>query len=62
MLLIQWDRRCSTCLFLAFSLHKNCIRTASIIGSIAAAIECEKNGNIPVKVDEVIEKIKKIKL
>ena len=43
-------------------LHKNCIGTASIIGSIAAAIECEKNGNIPVKVDEVIEKIKKIKL
>lgn len=43
-------------------LHKNCIGTASIIGSIAAAIECEKNGNIPVKVDEVIEKIKTIKL
>ena len=43
-------------------LHKNCIGTASIIGSIAAAIECEKNGNIPVKVDEVIEKLKTIKL
>ncbi len=43
-------------------LHKDCIGTASIVGSIAAAIECEKNGNIPVTVDEVIEKIKEIKL
>ena len=43
-------------------IHKDCIGTASIIGSIAAAIECEKNGNIPVTVDEVIEKIKEIKL
>ncbi len=43
-------------------LHKDCIGTASIIGSLAAAIECEKNGNIPVTVDEVIKKIQEIKL
>ena len=30
---------------------------ASIIGSIAAACECEKDGNIPVKIEEIINKI-----
>ena len=30
---------------------------ASIIGSIAAACECEKDGNIPIKIEEIINKI-----
>ena len=30
---------------------------ASIIGSFAAGIECELNGNHPVKVDQILEKI-----
>ena len=30
---------------------------ASIIGSIAAACECEKDGNIPIKIEEIIDKI-----
>ena len=31
--------------------------TASIIGSFAAAVECEKDGNVPVKPQDVLEKI-----
>ena len=34
---------------------------ASIIGIIAASCKCEKNGNIPIKIDEMINKINKIK-
>ena len=30
---------------------------SSIIGSIAAACECEYDGNIPVKPENIIEKI-----
>ena len=30
---------------------------ASIIGSIAAACECEKDGNIPIKIEEIVNKI-----
>ena len=35
----------------------NCFLTASIIGSIAAACECEKDGNIPVTIKDILEKI-----
>ena len=28
-----------------------------ILGSFAAAVECEKEGNIPVKPEDVLEKI-----
>ena len=34
---------------------------AAIIGSIAAACECEIDGNIPIKVEKIIEKINSIK-
>ena len=34
---------------------------ASIIGNLAAGLECEKNGNIPIKVNEIKERILKIK-
>ena len=34
---------------------------ASIIGNLAAGIECEKNGNVPIKVNEIKERILKIK-
>jgi rfaE bifunctional protein kinase chain/domain len=34
---------------------------ASIIGNIAAGLECEKNGNVPIKVDVIKERILKIK-
>ena len=33
---------------------------SSIIGNIAAAIECERDGNIPVNVNDVIKKLKEI--
>ena len=33
---------------------------AGLIGSIAAACECEKDGNIPIKVNDIVEKLKKI--
>ncbi|MDC3207080.1 PfkB family carbohydrate kinase [Pelagibacteraceae bacterium] len=39
----------------------NSIEVSSIVGSLAAAIETEKNGNIPVRPFEIIEKITKIK-
>ena len=32
----------------------NCLLTASIIGSFAAALECNKDGNEPIKANEVI--------
>ena len=38
----------------------NCFLTASIIGSIAAACECEKDGNIPITKEDIISKIRKI--
>ena len=31
--------------------------TASILGSFAAAVECEKDGNVPVKPQDIMEKI-----
>ena len=34
---------------------------ASIIGIIAASCKCEKNGNTPININEMINKIKKIK-
>ena len=34
---------------------------ATIIGNIAAAIECEKEGNIPISPNDVITKINQIK-
>lgn len=33
---------------------------ASILGSMAAAIECEHDGNVPVSPDEVVEKLNKV--
>ena len=33
--------------------YSKCLITSSIIGSFAAAIECNKDGNIPVKAEEV---------
>ena len=38
----------------------NCMIQSSIIGNIAAAIECERDGNIPVNVNDVIKKLKEI--
>ena len=34
---------------------------ASIIGIIAASCKCEKKGNTPIKISEIISKINKIK-
>ena len=34
---------------------------SSIIGSLAAAIECEKDGNVAITTDEIIKKINSIK-
>ena len=36
------------------------VLVASILGSLAAACECEKDGNITVKPEEVIKKINEI--
>ena len=33
---------------------------ASIIGSLAAACSCEKDGNIPIKIENIIDKINEI--
>ena len=41
---------------LSLSVSK-CLVSAAIIGSIAAAIECEYQGNVPVK-DNLVLKIK----
>jgi sugar/nucleoside kinase (ribokinase family) len=38
----------------------NSIATAGIIGSIAAACECEIDGNKPITIDLVLQKIDKI--
>ena len=35
-----------------------CLISSSIIGSFAAALECQKNGNIPIKAEEVTNLIK----
>ena len=47
--------------FLAYAtlsmLTKNNPAIAMILGSFAAAVECEKEGNIPVKPGDVLEKI-----
>ena len=47
--------------FLAYAtlsmLTKNNPAIAMILGSFAAAVECEKEGNIPVKPEDVLEKI-----
>lgn len=41
-------------------LVSGCIIQATIIGSIAAAVECELDGNYPVTPDQVISKLDKI--
>ncbi len=33
---------------------------ASVLGSLAAAVECEHDGNVPVRRDDVIDKIERI--
>ena len=38
-------------------LQTNSLLISSIIGSIAAACECEFDGNIPVKPKDVLDKI-----
>ena len=50
--------------FLAYSslsliLSKSLV-VSSIIGSIAASCECEKNGNLPISSSEIIDKLIKI--
>lgn len=45
---------------IAYKVSKN-ILISSILGSIAAALVCEKEGNIPVTIQEIEEKIEKIK-
>ena len=44
---------------LAFKCSNN-ILISSILGSIAASIVCEKEGNIPVTIDEIEKKLEKI--
>jgi len=44
---------------LAYKCSKN-ILISSILGNIAAALVCEKEGNIPVTVKEIEQKVKKI--
>lgn len=44
---------------LAYKCSKN-ILVSAILGSIAAAIVCEKEGNVPLTVEEIRDKIKKI--
>ena len=43
-------------------LATNSLLMSSIIGSFAAAIACEKNGNVPVTLEELIKKIDNIEL
>ena len=38
----------------------NCMIKSSIIGNIAAAIECENDGNVPVKASDVIKRLKEM--
>jgi sugar/nucleoside kinase (ribokinase family) len=38
-------------------LSTGCLVTAGIVGSIAAACECEYDGNIPIRPENVLEKI-----
>ncbi|MDA9990846.1 PfkB family carbohydrate kinase [Paracoccaceae bacterium] len=38
----------------------DCLPSASLIGSIAAACECEYDGNIPISPDQILTKIDKI--
>jgi len=40
---------------------KKSLIMASIIGIISASCKCEKKGNTPIKIDEIINKINKIK-
>ena len=34
---------------------------ASIIGTMAAAIECEQDGNVPIPLEKVIKKLLKLR-
>ena len=43
-------------------LATNSLLMSSIIGSFAAAIACEKNGNVPVTLEELLKKIDNIEL
>ena len=38
-------------------LSEKCLVTAGILGSLAAACECELDGNIPIRAENVIAKI-----
>ena len=45
---------------LAYKCSKN-IFISAIIGSFAAAVACEKEGNIPISIGEIEKKVKRIK-
>ena len=42
-------------------MMKEKLPVASILGSLAAAVECELDGNIPVKVNDVLKKLNSLK-
>ena len=42
-------------------MMKEKLPVASILGSLAAAVECEIDGNIPVKVNDVLKKLNSLK-
>jgi sugar/nucleoside kinase (ribokinase family) len=42
---------------LALAATKSCV-IASILGSMAAAVACEREGNIPVTSDDVVERLR----
>ena len=42
-------------------LKTNSLTQAAIIGAVAAALECEYDGNIPIELDSVIKKLNKVK-
>ena len=44
----------------AHSDRPSCEVSATILGALAAAVECERDGNIPVTPSDVLEKISKI--
>ena len=47
--------------YATLSLYKSkCSVTASVLGSIAAAVECEHSGNIPVRPEDVIRKLDRV--
>ena len=56
ILLTQLSWRCVNFATLTM-LATNSLLMSSIIGSFAAAIACEKNGNVPVTLEELLKKL-----